>query len=65
MRHPREAAERRPVATNHHRLHGPNPAPLRAAFAGALRLPRATQSRVHMEVGIPWPYVHNHATGIE
>ncbi len=65
MRHPREATERRPVATNHHRLHKPNPAPLRAASAGALRLPRATQSRVHMEVGIPWPYARHHTTEIE
>ncbi len=61
MRHPREASERRPVATNHHRLHKPNPAPLRAAFAPgrrcgcgcAIGLPRATKSRLHLKVGLP------------
>ena len=29
------------------------PAPLRDASAGALRLPRATKSRMHIEVRIP------------
>lgn len=53
-----EEAERRPVAHNHHRLHGPNPAPLRAASAGALRLPRATKSRRHMKLGIPRSCAH-------
>ena len=38
FRHPREAAERRPMAPH------PTPAPLRAASASALRLPRATKT---------------------
>ncbi|CAM0554918.1 hypothetical protein EHLJMEHL_04511 [Vreelandella titanicae] len=40
-RHPRMASERRPMARNQ------PPAPLRAAPVGALRLPRATKSRMH------------------
>tara|TARA_R110001599_G_scaffold85867_1_gene230513 strand:+ start:2741 stop:3112 length:372 start_codon:yes stop_codon:yes gene_type:complete len=50
----------------------PTPAPLRAASAGALRLPRATKSRVHMKAGFQG-HVHvmhmivacNHTTEIE
>ncbi|WP_161609192.1 hypothetical protein [Vreelandella titanicae] len=39
------------MAPNHHRLHGPTPAPLRAASAGALRLPRAMKTTDTEKVG--------------